>query len=258
MDDRSLGRTLGGAPPPVEPCDLTSRASRRRSEVVADRPGHGEQHDLRDTLGQVQQVGDAIGGTQVQGRPGAAQAARPQRQAERPRRLDDRVEQAGSSAAVVLAVDAHQDDRRHVLEVAGQVCTGVQGAFVAVAGARNPFGVLDYPVAAGLAVEVGQGSLGVGVADDQPATAGLVPSGRSLLGEVDAVQEQLLGDLPLEVQATADGPGGGQQAVGLADGEGHVAESTTASPTRRCRPPVGVRVRPLRPAKPGPGQAGTR
>ena len=132
----------------------------------------------------------------------------------------------------MFAVDGDQDDRRHILEVACQVGGGIQGPFAAVSGARYPFGVVDDPVATGFPVDVCEPTLGLRVADHQPAPAGLVAAGGGLLGKVYAVEDQILGDVALEVEAAPYRPGCRQQAVGLVGGEGHVVESTTVGVAR--------------------------
>ena len=54
------------------------------------------------------------------------------------------------------------------------------------------------------------------VAHDDPAPAAEVAAGRGLLGEVDAVEQQLVVDRPLQIETPADGAGGGQRLVDVA------------------------------------------
>ena len=54
------------------------------------------------------------------------------------------------------------------------------------------------------------------VTHDDPAPAAEVAAGRRLLGEVDAVEQQLVVDRPFEIEPPAHGAGGGQHLVDVA------------------------------------------
>ena len=54
------------------------------------------------------------------------------------------------------------------------------------------------------------------VAHDDPAAAAEVAARRGLFGEVDALEQQLVVDRPVEVEPAAHGAGGGQGLVDVA------------------------------------------
>ena len=238
----SVGRVLEGAPPLVEPGDLPGGAALYGGEVVADGEGDGQQHDLGDAIGDVEQVGDLVGGGEVEGGPGGPEAPRSGGKAEAPGGLDDRVAQARAAAAVVGAVDRDQHEDRDFVEVVGAVAAGTGRPLPGGAAPGEGAGARGQPGAAGLPVEGGDLLPDLRIPDDEPTPAGLVAAGRRLFGEVDAVEDQLLGDRSFQVQAPSDRPCRREQAIGLAGVEGHARVQHTSG----VRGPVGaaVEVRP--------------
>ena len=72
------------------------------------------------------------------------------------------------------------------------------------------------------------------VAHDDPAPAAEVAAGRRLLGEVDAVEQELVVDRALEVEPAAHGAGRGEHLVDVGEGGGVVDVHGTASGSRRA------------------------
>ena len=182
VDWGPLGGMDGGTAPAFEPGDLPGRPAGRRGELVAHRVGHWEQHHLGDPGRDAEQFTNPVGGPKMQGGPGTAQATRTQSQAEAPRGLDHRVEQARPPAAVVFTVDRHQHKGRYLMEVLGQIRRGDHGAFVVVTGPGESRSCVLQKSTADLAVQVSDPSLGLRVTDDDPPSAGLVTARGGLLG----------------------------------------------------------------------------
>ena len=178
------------------------------------------------------------------GDPRGAEPAGAQGEAEAPRRLDDGVEQAGPAAAVVAADDRRDDDGGHLGEVLGEVRGRCHHLLAGVAGAPQPLGGGGHERQRRLAVELAELVLDRLVADDDPAAAAEVAAGRCLLGEVDAVEQQLVVDRSLEVEPPAHRTGRRQHLVDL--GEVEVHAGTLLEPgrhglvPRRAGPRVAV------------------
>ncbi len=99
----------------------------------------------------------------------------------------------------MFAVDGDQHDGWYVFEVAGQMVGRSEGPLVVVAGSLDLLVGVGDPVSTGFPIQLGQRRLRVGVPNDQPPSTRLVPAGRCLLGQVDAVQDYLGRDGLLEV-----------------------------------------------------------
>jgi hypothetical protein len=70
-------------------------------------------------------------------------------------------------------------------------------------------------------IQIGDAGLQVGVVDHQPSPHLHVAAGRRLRGDPDAVDDEIAGHGTGEVEALADGAGGGEQVVGLPEIEGN-------------------------------------
>ena len=100
----------------------------------------------------------------------------------------------------------------------------------------QPFGGGGHERQRGLAVELAELVLDPLVADDDPSPAAEVAAGRCLLGEVDAVEQQLVVDRPLEVEPPAHRSCRGEHLVDLGDVEAHVeTRSTVGTSLGGCR-----------------------
>ena len=210
---RVAGPPLKGAGVSVEVGDLAGRVAPGRLEVGAGGPRHREHGDLGHVLRNAQQLLDVGGVDQTGGGPDRAQAPGPQGHTEAPAALDHRVEQAGATAAVVAPEDQRDDDGRHLAQMLGQVGRGPHGPLPGIPAAGQTVARLDHAVADHVAVQLGQALLDAGVAHDEPPPAALVPPGGSLLGDVDAVQDDLVVHVALKVEAPPHRPGGGEHMV---------------------------------------------
>ena len=126
-----------------------------------------------------------------------------ERETEAPRCLDDRVEQAGAPAAIVSADDRRDDDGGDFGEMFGQVRGRRHHLLAWVAGAVKPLGGGGHERQRRLAIELAQLVLHPLFADDDPSSAAEVAAGRRLLGEIDAIEQQLVVDQSLEVEPPA-------------------------------------------------------
>ena len=227
---------LGRGAEAVEVGDRPRRVPRRATELGALRPCHRQQHDLghvgRDAEDLLHPRLVLEGG----GDPRGAQAPRPQRQAEAPRRLDDRVEQAGATVAVVAADDRGDDDGGHLGEVLGQVLRRRHHLLLRVAGAAQPLGGGGHERQRRLPVQLAELVLHGLVAHDHPAAAAEVAAGGRLLGEVDAVEQQLVVDRALEIEPPPHGAGRRQDLVDVAWIDVHQRSFDVGSPVTSQRP----------------------
>ncbi len=203
-------------------------------EIGALGPRHRE-HDDRGAVGRdAQQFPGPVLVAEDRGDPRRAQAAGPQGHAEAPGRLDHGVEQAGPAAAVVPADDRDEDQGRHLGQVLGQVGGRGHDLLLRVPGPGQPPRALGHPRPGLLVVQVREGGSHRRVTDDDPAAAAQVPAGGGLLGDIDAVQQELVVHVAVQVQATPDRPRGGQGRVHLCGVDRHGSRIA-----RRCRSSPG-------------------
>jgi len=104
-------------------------------------------------------------------------------------------------------------ERRRPGDVLAEVTGTCHQPFVLVAAAFEPLRRLDDPVDSGRQVQLGHPVLGLLIPDDHPATAAVVASGRCLFGHIDAVEDDLVIDVPVEVEALAYAPGRHQRVI---------------------------------------------
>ena len=205
LEPQLVARTaLGRQAEAVEVGDRPGGVARGALELGALRVGDREQDDLGHVLGDAEDLLDLRRVLQRGGDPGRAQPAGTQREAEAPSRLDDGVEQAGAPAAIVSADDGRDDDGGDFGEMFGQVRGRCHHLLARVAGAVQPLGGGGHERQRGLAIELAELVLDPLLADDDPSPAAEVAAGRRLLGEVDAVEQQLVVDRSLEVEPPTD------------------------------------------------------
>ena len=227
---------LGRQAEAVEVGDRPGGVARGALEVGALRVGDREQDDLGHVFRDAEDLLDLRRVLQRGGHPGGAEPAGAQGEAEAPGRLDDGVEQAGPPAAVVAADDGRDDDGGDLGEMFGEVRRGCHHLLAGMAGALEPFGGGGHERQRGLAVELAELVLDPLLAHDDPSPAAEVAAGRCLLGEVDAVEQQLVVDRALEVEPPAHRSCRGEHLVDLGDVEAHVeTRSTVGTSLGGCR-----------------------
>jgi hypothetical protein len=149
--------------------------------------------------------------------------------------LNDRVEQARSPAAVVVPDDGRDDDGRDLGEMFGQVGGGCHHPLARVAAAVQPFGGGGHERQRSVAIQLAEPVLDPLVAHDDPSPAAEVAPGRGLLGEVDAVEQQLVVDRALDIKPPTNRAGSGEQFVNLGDVEGHAGTRSSRAGTVLCQ-----------------------
>ena len=112
--------------------------------------------------------------------------------------------------------DRGDDDRGHLGEVLGQVLRRRHHLLLGVAGAAQPLGGGGHERQRRLPVQLAELVLHGLVAHDHPAAAAEVAAGGRLLGEVDAVEQQLVVDRALEIEPPPHGAGRRQHLVDVA------------------------------------------
>ncbi len=212
---------LGRQAEAVEVGDRPGRVPRGALEVGALRVGDREHDDLGHVFRDAKDLLDLRRVLQRCRHPSGAEPAGTQGEAEAPGRLDHGVEQAGPPAAVVAADDGRDDDGGDLGEMFGEVRRGCHHLLAGMAGALQPFGSGGHERQRRLAIELAELVLDPLLADDDPSPAAQVAAGRCLLGDVDAVEQQLVVDRSLQVEPPANRAGGGEHLVDLGDIEGH-------------------------------------
>src|SRR5829696_1868773 len=109
----------------------------------------------------------------------------------------------------------------------GEVRRGCHHPLAGMAGALQPFGSGGHERQRGLPIQLAELVLHPLIAHDDPSPAAEVATGRCLLGEVDAVEQELVVDRPFGVEPAANRARRGEHLVDLGDVEGHVETPST-------------------------------
>ena len=112
------------------------------------------------------------------------------------------------------APDRAHDEHRSLGEILHQVGAGVDDLLLAVPGALEPLAGIDEQ-GAHLGIQTAEFVPEMLVADHHPASAGVVAARGCLLGEIDALEDQLIAHRPIEVKSLANRSGGGEEAIDL-------------------------------------------
>ena len=113
-------------------------------------------------------------------------------------------------------------DGRNLGEMLGEVRRRGHHLLAGMAGALKPLRGGGHERQRGLAVELAELVLDPLVAHDDPSPGTEVATGRCLLGEVDAIEQQLVVDRALEVEPPAYCSCRGEHLVDLGDVEAHL------------------------------------
>ena len=98
----------------------------------------------------------------------------------------------------------------------------------------QPFGGGGHERQRGVAIELAELVLDPLLAHDDPSPAAEVAAGRRLLGEIDAVEQQLVVDRSLEVEPSAHCACRGEHLVDLGDVEAHADARSSRAGTVLC------------------------
>ena len=98
----------------------------------------------------------------------------------------------------------------------GEVLGRCHHPLLGVAGAAQSLGDRGHEPERHVPVQLAEAILHRLVAHDDPAAAAEVAAGRGLLGEVDAVEQELVVDRSIEVEPSSHGPGRRQRFVDVA------------------------------------------
>jgi hypothetical protein len=158
------------------------------------------------------------------GDPCGAEATCAECDAEAPPGLDDRIEQTGATAAVVAPDDGGDHNGRNVGQILGEVLRRRHVLFLRIAGAFEPVGSICHPLPGTGHVQIGQCLLQPRFADNQPAPARQISAGRSLLGHVDAVENDLVVNGSFQVEPPTDCPGCGEGVINCSNINVHTPE----------------------------------
>ncbi len=125
----------------------------------------------------------------------------------------------------MLAPNGRDDEHGHALHVLRQVRRRCRRPLSVCTRAFELFGRFDDTGTSRFAVQIGNLGFDLRVADDQPAAAGDVAARWGLFGEVNALGDDLVGNLAFQIETQAYGARGTQNCIDLVDIKIHGSRS---------------------------------